>query len=532
MRLELEERFVERNASRWKQRELEALGCALMTGFSIDGSLRSQSSLNVYRSDSALHSQPSLRYTDSITRKKSTPLDYLLVVEDKSEADGAKGLDLSHGLFRSDGTPVPSFKLLDFNDELFLEVARGLGGMLVSYEESARKVDASAGILHKIGQVVDPSEMDAPFQGMKRFDVTYENEHCEYICKSVVVKVKQGDQQALEDTVADIFRGKDEAFSNLPPIDYWTKGVLARDIYVFRDFQDVGEFWRIAPEIYYAHADPARGHHVIAMEDIASQAVSEKLSLEPGEFSTMSELKVIIRDISRFHAVHMGQTDSLRDRYANADKWLLAHDIQFKDARSFESIRVVHKRNVERYADAYSGPFGRIVDKLVENMPELIDEINRLAREHKLETVIHGDFSTRNCCLRAGGERALVYDWELMAIGIPCIDITELLYFGLHPRDATRETFFELARFSHACLVESVAAVGNPVAVCDFETYLHAFCLTWLRHCVLRTALFVYFQAGETLDCVVELAVEVTKQFVQVALATLPESCPIRTKLG
>ena len=42
---------------------------------------------------------------------------------------------------------------------------------------------------------------------------------------------------------------------------------------------------------------------------------------------------------------------------------------------------------------------------------------------------LHGDISTRNACLRKGGQRLCAFDWELACAGLPAQDLVDLLVF-------------------------------------------------------------------------------------------------------
>jgi hypothetical protein len=78
-----------------------------------------------------------------------------------------------------------------------------------------------------------------------------------------------------------------------------------------------------------------------------------------------------------------------------------------------DRIAALHARAKERWAEIRSLPF----------------------------TLIHGDFTPRNVCLRAargaGGPRLCAYDWELAQANIPQRDLCQFLCYVAHPAKLT-----------------------------------------------------------------------------------------------
>lgn len=56
-----------------------------------------------------------------------------------------------------------------------------------------------------------------------------------------------------------------------------------------------------------------------------------------------------------------------------------------------------------------------------ENFAKILEESFDL----NVVTLLHGDFSPRNACLRKGRTKLCTFDWELALIGLPQIDVID-----------------------------------------------------------------------------------------------------------
>ncbi len=114
--------------------------------------------------------------------------------------------------------------------------------------------------------------------------------------------------------------------------------------------------------------------------------------------------------------------------------------------------------------------------------PELVSPVRRRRLERLLAaaparhgliasrplTLIHGDFTPRNLCLRPSSEglRLCAYDWELAQLHLPARDVVEFLAYTLPPVSSFKSALAArlLERYRLALIVAATAAEPSPAA--------------------------------------------------------------------
>ncbi|KAK3818574.1 MAG: hypothetical protein J3Q66DRAFT_338003 [Benniella sp.] len=156
---------------------------------------------------------------------------------------------------------------------------------------------------------------------------------------------------------------------------------------------------------------------------------------------TPDDIHLALRDIASFHAQFLGQEKSLLD-------------MSFLENPSRPMMKVLRPT------------YESMVRTNRENTPELFSPfltqatLDYLAHsdeywavfERNPRTLIHGDFNTRNICMRldsdTGDQTLCVYDWELACCHVPQRDVVEFLSFVLPPGSTEWSHYIEYHRLA------------------------------------------------------------------------------------
>lgn len=117
--------------------------------------------------------------------------------------------------------------------------------------------------------------------------------------------------------------------------------------------------------------------------------------------------------------------------------------------------------NATAFPELFSPARRRRLERLLAAAPAR----HRLIASRPL-TLIHGDFTPRNLCLRPSGEglRLCAYDWELAQLHLPARDVVELLAYTLPPARSFRSALAArlLERYRLALIVAAAEAAAAP----------------------------------------------------------------------
>lgn len=119
--------------------------------------------------------------------------------------------------------------------------------------------------------------------------------------------------------------------------------------------------------------------------------------------------------------------------------------------------------NADAFPERFSPPRRRLLERLLAAAPPRHRQI--AARPL---TLIHGDLSPRNLCLRptSEGHRLCAYDWELAQRHLPARDVVELLAYTLPPRQSFGSPLAArlLERYRLALIVSTVIAAETSAS--------------------------------------------------------------------
>ncbi|KAF9576889.1 hypothetical protein EC968_000013 [Mortierella alpina] len=117
--------------------------------------------------------------------------------------------------------------------------------------------------------------------------------------------------------------------------------------------------------------------------------------------------------------------------------------------------------------------------------------------ERSPRTLIHGDFNTRNICLRVdqttGARQLCAYDWELACCHVPQRDVVELLSFVLPPGSTEWPHYIEYHRLALQASFESQrknTAAARQVKVPSSKEYYEVAKIALMDFASLRVAMY------------------------------------------
>ncbi len=267
-----------------------------------------------------------------------------------------------------------------------------------------------------------------------------------------------------------------------------------RDCAIFLHVHDP-RFLRYCCTMYHCVLDPARGRYVQVMENLYEADVRLLNSVRSGEQWSKADVHTAVQGLAQLHAVHMGRCDALpapvravlSDRssgfWLGRDGELLPLWVDLTRCGAVLCcVGSTLTRRRPRFAlekqqhlvtpDTRATLLDLVTHKLVAAVRELDDP--------RHVTLIHGDISDRNSCLRnhaQGPCTLLTFDWELAHVGCPVLDVLDL-YTSVACADWTHDDLraaLELHRSTLAALVPGVpsaAAWPRLVAQCTLRFWL------------------------------------------------------------
>jgi hydroxymethylglutaryl-CoA reductase (NADPH) len=201
----------------------------------------------------------------------------------------------------------------------------------------------------------------------------------------------------------------------------------------------------ITPRIELVWSDPAQQIFVIAMELLEDVRLADTLA-DLGAWRA-PDLECALVQIARVHGEFL----------TRPPEWLMPFSV-LHDARLLAYQAALLAYNARTFPDLFTAARVRRLEAILASAP---------ARHRRIQarplTLIHGDFTPRNVCLRLGDEpRLCAYDWELAQVHLPARDVVELLCYVLAPGRAWREpaTVRLLERYRAALAEASGRAVS------------------------------------------------------------------------
>lgn len=273
-----------------------------------------------------------------------------------------------------------------------------------------------------------------------------------------------------------------------------------REIKVMRT-QD-SRFTDIAPKVYHTVCDPSKEVFVIVMEDLTGHVTHFNTINNASEVWDQEDIKVVLRDIARFHSIHLDNVTNLE-----SEPWMCFYSGSVMKALS-DFWYALLRHNCVTFPDLWTTKRTNLVRSFIDNMDRVWKVIESFPR-----TLVHYDFTPRNVCLRkqefptednhnrffiANNKLcrvSCIYDWEMATVHAPQHDVVEFLAFVLPERgEITSRT--DLVRFYQEQLEKSSGMTFNSeqfmnvfIAVCCVYA-LHQLSLKTITHSVTRLPYF------------------------------------------
>lgn len=213
----------------------------------------------------------------------------------------------------------------------------------------------------------------------------------------------------------------------------------------------------ITPTIAHLWHDPEQQIFAVVMELLENVRHADTLhdldAWKPGD------LDCVLPQIARVHGDFLGQIDPLAPPH-----WIVPFP-RLHNPALLDYQAALLRYNADAFPTLFTPSRVRRLEALIEAAPA-----RHRAILHRPLTLIHGDFTPRNLCLRPatdGAARLCAYDWELAQVHLPARDVCELLTYVLPPGQSWREghTPRALGRYRHA-LAESS---GRSISAADLE---------------------------------------------------------------
>ena len=314
--------------------------------------------------------------------------------------------------------PGLGLQTADFGPELFEHLLAREGERVSIDHVTPLALDAADSILTDVAA----TELKAKRVGLFPFAVRYADKGGSQREARLVLKVKATDDEvigALNKMAQGCGGALADAFEKLgPETDF--AGCHLRELAVAR--LRAPAFSRIAPRVYGQVCEPARERFVLAMEhldDVTHAGTADR----PGAWDEEA-IDAVLRGLAPFHALHLGRTDGLAERFFAAERTAA------RTVRLAPLWHALAEHGAREFPALYPPERARLAHALIDALPDWWPRLESLPR-----TLTHGDFNPRNLCLRRtpDGPALCAYDWELAAVHAPQADLAEFLAFVLPP---------------------------------------------------------------------------------------------------
>ena len=277
----------------------------------------------------------------------------------------------------------------------------------------------------------------------------------------VIVKVKASDDHviAVGEAIADVV---DPAVAT--PYRAWSHalgfaGSAAREVAISR--QQDPRFIAHSPHVFASTAEESTGTWLVIQERIASARLLD--SADDPDRWTPADIDTAIAGLSALQAIWFDREDELRQH-----AWI-GHIHSTESMAAMTDLWIALAEHAARLLSAWADPdLAALHRRLASRVAEWWTPLDRHRR-----TLIHGDFSPRNICLRGTPARLCAYDWELATVAAPQRDLAEFLCFVLSPETAgnaghwIEEHRRALSRETGTTLDRAAWMEGFRAAMCD-----------------------------------------------------------------
>ncbi|KAG0348408.1 hypothetical protein BG004_005249 [Podila humilis] len=198
-----------------------------------------------------------------------------------------------------------------------------------------------------------------------------------------------------------------------------------------------------------------------------------------------ADIHLVLRDLATLHAQFLGQEDKL----------LRMAFLENPTRSTMKILRPAYEAMVHTNRKNQSDMFS---DILIQSMLDYLAHSDKhwATIENHPRTLIHGDFNTRNICLRydpkSGAQQLCAYDWELACCHVPQRDVVEFLAFVLPPGSTEWAHYIEYHRLALRAAVEKSRpdSPGLASSIPSSRGYMQVAKLALMDFASLRVAMY------------------------------------------
>jgi hydroxymethylglutaryl-CoA reductase (NADPH) len=218
----------------------------------------------------------------------------------------------------------------------------------------------------------------------------------------------------------------------------------------------------VAPAIERVWRDDAAQIYVIVMEHLAD--VRHASTLDDLDAWQPADVAAALAGIAGVHGEFLGAPPACVIPFR-----------ELHDASLFAYEAALLRYNADSFPQLFDARRVRRLEALLAAAP---DRLRAIAARPL--TLVHGDFTPRNVCLRAD-QRLCAYDWELAQAHLPARDVCEFLCYVLDPARGWRDpSTAQLLERYRGCLAE---ATGRAF---DAEELRHELALAGAELCTFK----------------------------------------------
>ena len=393
----------------------------------------------------------------------------------------------------------------DLNIELFTRIAHALGLTLISWQPFPMLVGESIAT----EKVMVPTLKDSNERvlGFYAFDIKgvpiggdTSQGGLDPVTVPVVLRSKPPDNELLDNSLKFYYAASKEEGDTIELS--LIKHTHKHDIAVAHACMADPVLQQFNPQIYHVVCDEERGVYLIVMEYLGPDVVTNMGAIEGVSKKGVTEwgddaVDKVLRDLAIFHSLYLDDLSALPESL---------HKIYIEGALldGVEMFRLLNrysqaiaKVQPTRFPQIWGPEEIKITEKIVANLSYIQDELDKQPK-----TLIHGDFSARNICLRktpSERQRHLcMLDWEMAAIHVPQRDLAEFLAFSL-PFETPLLKWSEYINIHRTRLTQELRKnqKGDDLLGCyEMDTFLRVLDFCMMEFLVARLPVYISMGTG------------------------------------
>ncbi|KAG0210625.1 hypothetical protein BGX28_009150 [Mortierella sp. GBA30] len=219
------------------------------------------------------------------------------------------------------------------------------------------------------------------------------------------------------------------------------------------------------------------------------------------------DIHLALRELASFHAQFLGEEDKILDM----------HFLENPTRATMNVLRSAYEAMVRTNRTNDPGLFTQFLSQRMLDYLAHSDEY-WATLERTPRTLIHGDFNTRNICLRldqsTGAQGLCAYDWELACCHVPQRDVVEFLSFVLPPGSNEWSHYIEYHRLALQASFEKQrsATTLRRVKVPSSREYYEVAKIALMDFAALRVAMYGISNSFKQVDWLPRILSSVEEQ--------------------